>query len=30
VHVRDNWETWLDQKEAELPAQQWFLRRVEL
>lgn len=29
VHVRDNWEAWLDQKEAELPAQQWFLRRVE-
>jgi 3-oxoacyl-[acyl-carrier protein] reductase len=29
VHVRDNWEAWLDQTEAELPAQQWFLRRVE-
>ena len=29
VHVRDNWEAWLDQKEAELPAQQWFLRRIE-
>lgn len=29
VHVRDNWQSWLDQKETELPAQQWFLRRVE-
>jgi len=29
VHVRDDWAKWLEQKEAEIPGQQWFLRRIE-
>lgn len=29
IHVRDDWEKWIDQDGAAFPAEQWFLRRVE-
>ncbi len=29
VHVRDDWQKWLDKEGADFPPEQWFLRRIE-